>query len=104
MAQCSSVKHGQWQGNMTIIVINQGIVQSISILSAVICTMIKCDVHKPQDCFHQEAMWMLAIRSQPSTLSALDLDRVHHFPHAVSEEKDTFCQPEGIQPIPNALH
>jgi hypothetical protein len=58
-------------------------------LTAVIRPMIKFDADKPPDCFHQEVKWTLAIRYQLSTLSALDLDRVHHLPHALLPEKDT---------------
>ena len=46
---------------------------------------------------------MLAIRWQLSTLSALDLDRVHYLPLALLKEKDSYCLPEGNERIPNAL-
>ena len=55
--------------------------------------MMKFDVGKPRDCFRQELKWMLAIHWQLSTLSALDLDRVHHLPHALPQEKGTYCLP-----------
>src|SRR5882757_10831673 len=87
MAQRGACKHDQWRGNMTVLVANHGIVKSISILTAVIRPMIKFDVDKPRDCFRQEVKWMLAIRHQLSTLSALDLDCVHHLPHALLPEK-----------------
>jgi len=48
-------------------------------------------------------MWMLAIRLQLWTLSELDLDRIHHFLHALLQEKDTCYLLEGNQLIPNAL-
>jgi hypothetical protein len=80
---------------MTVVVVNHGILESISILTAVIGPMIKFDVDKPRDCFRQEVKWTLAIRYQLSTLSALDLDRVHHLPHALLLEKDTYCLLEG---------
>jgi len=82
---------------MTVLVVNHGIIESISILTAVIRPMRKFDVDKPRDCFQQEVKWTLAIRYQLSTLSALDLDRVHHLPHALLPEKDTYCLPEGNQ-------
>jgi hypothetical protein len=82
---------------MTVLVVNHGILESISILTAVIRSMIKFDVDKPRDYFRQEAKWTLAIRHQLSTLSALVMDRVHHLPHALLPEKDTYCLPEGNQ-------
>jgi len=82
---------------MNVLVVNHGIIKSISILTAVIRPMIKFDVDNPRDCFRQEVKWTLAIRSQLSTLSALDLDRVHHLPHALLLEKDAYCLPEGNQ-------
>ena len=97
MAQRGACKHDQWRGYMTVLVINHGIKKAISILSAVIRPMINFDVDKPQDCFYQEVKWTLAIRYQLSTLSALDLDRVHHLPHALQFEKETYCLPEGNQ-------
>jgi hypothetical protein len=54
MAQCSVDKHDQGRGYMTILVINQGLIKSISLLTADICPMIKFDVNKPQDYFRQE--------------------------------------------------
>jgi hypothetical protein len=62
MAQRSAGKHDQWLGYMTVLVVNHGIIQSISILTVVIRPMIKFDVDKPQDCFRQEVKWTLAIR------------------------------------------
>jgi hypothetical protein len=82
---------------MTVLVVNHGIIESISILAAVICPMIKLDVDMPRDCFRQEVKWTLAIRYQFSTLAALDLDRVHHLPYALLPEKDTYCLLEGNQ-------
>jgi hypothetical protein len=80
---------------MTVVVVNHGIIESTSIITAVIGPMIQFDVDKPWDCFRQEVKWRLAIRYQLSTLSALDLDHVHHLPHALLPEKDTYCLPEG---------
>jgi hypothetical protein len=54
---------------MTDLVVNHGIIKSITILSAVIRPMIKFDVDKPRDCLVQEIKWTLAIRYQLSTLS-----------------------------------
>jgi hypothetical protein len=62
MAQCSAGKDDHWRGYMTVLIVNQGIIISPSILSAVICTMIKFDEDKPLDCFRQEVKWTLAMR------------------------------------------
>jgi hypothetical protein len=97
MAQRGACKHDQWRGYMTILVVNHGIIKSISILTAVIRLMIKFDEDKPWDCLRQELQWTLAIRNQSSTLSALDLDRLHHRPHALLPEIDTYSLPEGNQ-------
>jgi hypothetical protein len=78
MAQHGACKHDQWQGYMAILVVNHGIIKSISIVTAVIRPMMKFHVNKLLECFRQEVKWTLAIRYQLSTLSALDLDRVHH--------------------------
>jgi len=61
MVQRGAGKHNQWRGYMTVLVVNHGIIKSISILTAVIRPMIKFDVDKPRDCFHQEVKWTLAI-------------------------------------------
>jgi hypothetical protein len=61
MAQRGACKHDQWQGYMTVLVINHGIIKPISILTVVIRKMIKFDVDKPRDCFRQEVQWTLAI-------------------------------------------
>jgi hypothetical protein len=88
---------------MTVLVINHGIIKSISILTTVICLMIKFDIAKPQNCFCQEVEWTLAIHYQLSTLSALDLDCIHPPLHALLQENDTYCLLDGNQQIPNAL-
>jgi hypothetical protein len=62
MAQHSTGKHDQWQGYMAVLVVNHGIIKSISILTAVSGPMIKFDVDEPRDCSRQEVNWMLAIR------------------------------------------
>jgi hypothetical protein len=82
---------------MTVLVDTDVIIESISILTVVIRTLIKFDVDNLRDCFRQEVMWTLAIRYQLSTLSVLDLDRVQHLPHAVIPDKDTYCLPEANQ-------
>jgi len=97
MVQQGACKHDQWRGYMTVLVVNHGIVKSISIHTAVIRLIIKFDVDNPRDFFRQEVMWTLAIRHQLSTLSALDVDHVHHLPHALLPEKDTYCLPEENQ-------
>jgi len=81
---------------MTVLVVNDGIIKSISILIAVIRPMIKFDVDKLQDCFWQEVKWTLAIRYQLLTLSALDLNFVHHLPHTLLLEKILIVCQKGI--------
>jgi hypothetical protein len=82
---------------MTFVIVNYGIIKSLGILTAVIRPMIKFDEDKLRDCFRQEVKWTLAIRYQLSTLSALDLDRVHQLPHALLPENDTYSLPERNQ-------
>jgi len=101
--QCGAGKHDQWRGYLTVRVINHGIMTSISMLASVILPMIRFDVDIPWDCFRQQVKMTLAIHLQLSTVSALDLNCVHHLPHALLQEKDTYCLPEGNQWIPNAL-
>jgi hypothetical protein len=95
--QYGAGKHDQWGGYMTALVFNDGIIKSISILTAVIRPMIQFDVDTPRACFRQEVQWTLASCSQFSTLSALDSDRIHHIPDAPLLEKDAYCLPEGNQ-------
>jgi hypothetical protein len=97
IAQHGAGTHDQWRGYMTIIVVNHGIRQSISMPTVVIRPMMKCDVDKPWDSFLLELKWTLSIRSQVSTLSTLDLVRVHYIRHALLQDKDTHCLPEGNQ-------
>jgi hypothetical protein len=54
ITQRGACKQDQWQGYMTVLVFNHGIIISLSILTAVIRPMIKYDVDKPQDCYCQE--------------------------------------------------
>jgi len=97
MAQCGAGKHDQWRGYMTVLVVKWGRIKSISILTAVIHSMIKFDVDTRLDCLRSEVKWTLAIRQQLSTLSALDLGRIHHLPHALLRETDIHCLAEGNQ-------
>jgi hypothetical protein len=62
MAQRGAGKYDQWRWYMTVLAFNHGIIKSISIHTAVIRPMIKFDVEKHRDCFHQEVKWTLAIR------------------------------------------
>jgi len=59
--------------------------------------MMKFDMDKTRDCFHHEVKWTLGIPLQLSTLSAFDLDSLHHIAHALLQEKDLYCLPEGNQ-------
>jgi hypothetical protein len=97
MAQRGACKHDQGRGYMTVPVVNHGIMKSNRILTAVIRWMTKFHVDTRWDYFRQEVKWTLAIHYQLSTLSALDLDRVHHLPYAVLLEKGTYGLPEGNQ-------
>jgi hypothetical protein len=54
MAQCSAGKYDQWQGNMTVLVVNDGIITLISIFSSVIHLMIEFDVDWPWADFRQD--------------------------------------------------
>jgi hypothetical protein len=54
MAQHGTGKHDQWLGYMTVLVVNHGLVKSISILMVVIRLMIKFDIDKPRHWFCQE--------------------------------------------------
>jgi hypothetical protein len=62
MAQRSAGKHDLWLGYMTVLVVNCGIIKSISILTAVIRSMIKFAVNTLWDCFRQKVKLTLAIR------------------------------------------
>jgi len=61
MTQCGAGKHDQWWGHKTVLVVNHGVIKSISRLTVAIHLMIKFDVAKPPDCFRQELKWTLAI-------------------------------------------
>jgi hypothetical protein len=97
MAQRSAGNYDQWRGYMTVLVVNHGIIKSISILTVVIRPMITFVIHQPRNCFQQEGKWTLAIRWQLSTLSALDLGHVYHLPHALLQENVTYCLAEANQ-------
>jgi len=56
MAQHGEGEHDQWRGYMTIVVVNHGIIESISILTTDIRPMIESDVDKHRDCFRQEVL------------------------------------------------
>jgi hypothetical protein len=94
MAQRSSGKQDQWRQYMAILVINHGIIKFISIPTADITAKSKFDVDTSRDFVHQEVKLTLAVRYQLSTLSGLDLDHVHHLPHALPQEKGIQCLPE----------
>jgi len=96
MAQRGAGKRDQWPGYMTVLVVNHGMIKSINILTAVSRPMIEFNVDKPWDCFRQEVQWMLAIHYQLSTLSAFDLDRLRHLPHALLPEKIHIVCYQGI--------
>jgi hypothetical protein len=49
MAQHGASKRDQWQGYMTVLVVNHGIIESISILATVIRMMMKFDLDKLWD-------------------------------------------------------
>jgi len=53
MVQRGPCKDDQWRGYMTVLVINGGIIKSISLLTVVVHPMMKFDVDNPRDCFHQ---------------------------------------------------
>ena len=72
-----------WQGYLTVLVTNYGIIKSLSILTMDIRPMIKFDVAIPWDCFCKEVKWTLSIGYQLATPSALDLDRIHHLLHTL---------------------
>jgi hypothetical protein len=61
MVQRGSGKDDQQQESMTVLVINHGIIKSISILTANIRPMLKFSVDKPLDCFLHKVKRTLAI-------------------------------------------
>jgi len=95
IAQCSVGIHDQWRRYMTVLVMNGGMMESISIPSPVIRRMTTFHIDLPEHCFWQEVQCAPAICQQLSTLSALDLDCVHHLPHALPQQKvQVVCQKE----------
>jgi len=63
----SIVQHGagkqdQWQRYMTILAIDYGIIQSISIPTVGIVLMMKFDLDSSQKCFRQDILGTLTIR------------------------------------------
>jgi hypothetical protein len=73
MAQRGVDKHEQWQGFLTILVVNHGIIKAISKLTTGIRLMITFEVDELWDCFREEVRWPLVIRFQLSTHSGLDI-------------------------------
>jgi hypothetical protein len=61
MVQHGAGKHDRWRGNMTGLVISDGMMNSITIHTVGIHLMIRCVVHTLQVWFHKEVHWMLAI-------------------------------------------
>jgi hypothetical protein len=61
VAQRGAGKPDQWQGYMTVLGDNHGIIKSISILTAVIYPTIKFDLNTPWYCFCEKVNWMVAI-------------------------------------------
>jgi len=90
-------KYDQWHRYLTDHVVIDGIIKSITIYSAVGRLVMKLDIDTPRDTVHQQLQSMLPILQQLSTLSGLDLDHVHHLPHALLQEYDTDCSPDGNQ-------
>jgi hypothetical protein len=88
---------------MAVLVVNQGIIKSISMVTAGVCLMMKLDVETWQNCFCKEVKWKLAILSQLSTITALDLCPVHHVQHAPLWGKHTYSLAEGNQGMTKAL-
>jgi len=82
---------------MSVQVITYGYKKSITILTAGIRPMIKFNIAQARDWFHQEVMWPLQICLQLSTYFVLDLDRIHHCPHALLLQSDTYGLPKGNQ-------
>ena len=82
---------------MTILVVNHGIIKCISIVTAVIRTMIQFYVDKLGDCFRKAVQWTLDIPLHLSTLSVLDWDHVHSLSHHLQQQNNTYYLPEGIQ-------
>ena len=62
IAHHGACKHDQWRGYMTILVVNHGIIESISILTVVIRSMTKFDVNKLRDGFCYQVKLTLATR------------------------------------------
>jgi len=62
MAKCGAGNHDQWRGYMTVLVVNDGTIKSISILTTVIHLTIKFDLDTLRKCCRQKVKWTLAIR------------------------------------------
>jgi hypothetical protein len=94
--QHAAGNHEQSQGFVTILVINNGIITYISILTVGICHMTIFHIDKPQESFLQEVKWTLAICSELSTHSGLDLCCIRHLAHALIHEMILIVWHKGI--------
>jgi len=83
MAHRSAGIHYQWNGYMTVLVVNHEMIKSITILTMVICARIKFDVDPPQDWFNLEAKRTMVICYLHLTLSVSYLGHIHHLPQAL---------------------
>jgi len=61
MAQHRTAEHDRWQGYITVLVVNHGMIQSICILTTVVHAMIKFDLNCLMSFFRQAAEWIMAI-------------------------------------------
>jgi len=61
LAQWEMGKLDQRIGSMTVLVVNDGTIISITILNVGIRLIIKLDVENPLNCFYKEVKWTLAI-------------------------------------------
>jgi hypothetical protein len=62
MVQHGAGNNNQWRRNVTILVVNYGIIQSISVLTAVLWPRIKCQVDKLRGCFRKTVQCALTNR------------------------------------------
>ena len=88
---------------MTVLVVNHRMMKSIIMLPLGISPKIKFDPDTAGVYFCQEVKWTVAMYSQLSTFSVLDVGCVHNLPHTLLSEKDTYYLPGWKQRIPNAL-
>jgi hypothetical protein len=97
MAKHSAGYHDQWKRYMTVFVIKHGMIQSVRTLATVYRPRKRFDIDTLQDIISYEGNWALVIFQQLFTFAALHLNRVYHLPHALLQDKDSDCQPEGNQ-------